>query len=211
MKNQRRRGLEWGGVLRMDDEETPVYGAHSLRHTFATMAAMAMAMAGVKPAYLALMLGDNITTIQKYYVHVGFGMALADGFETIPKMIEAKSVEDPARAQTPPPCRADDLPLSAVRQVLVLIKQGQARHCHRQAAAEATGHPVTKNRRFSGDERLRIMEEARQPKASVTETCRRHRIAHRGSPQLRENVEEHGVPSPAPSNCRNSRGPASLH
>jgi hypothetical protein len=97
-----------------------VYGAHSLRHTFATMAAMA----GVKPAYLALMLGDNITTIQKYYVHVGFGMTLADGFETIPKMIEAKSIEDPARVQLHH--LADDLPLSAVRQVLALIKRGQA-------------------------------------------------------------------------------------
>ena len=97
-----------------------VYGAHSLRHTFATMAAMA----GVKPAYLALMLGDNITTIQKYYVHVGFGMTLADGFETIPKMIEAKSVEDPVRVQLHQ--LADDLPLSAVRQVLAFIKRGQA-------------------------------------------------------------------------------------
>lgn len=93
-----------------------VYGAHSLRHTFATMAALA----GVKAAYLALMLGDNITTVQKYYVHVGFSMALVEGFDTIPKMIEAKSTEDPDRAQLHR--LADELPLATVRELLAMLK-----------------------------------------------------------------------------------------
>ena len=51
-------------------------------------------------------------------------MTLADGFDTIPKRIEAKSIEDSARAQLHH--LADDLPLSAVRQVLAFIKRGQA-------------------------------------------------------------------------------------
>jgi hypothetical protein len=31
---------------------------------------------GTGPAHSTLMLGDNLTTVQKYYVHVGFGMVL---------------------------------------------------------------------------------------------------------------------------------------
>ncbi len=95
-----------------------VYGAHSLRHTFATMAAMA----GVKAAYLALMLGDNITTVQRYYVHVGFGMALARGFESIPKMIGAKSAENPARAKLHQ--LADELPIAAIQRILAALQAG---------------------------------------------------------------------------------------
>ena len=98
-------------------------------------------MAGVKPAYLALMLGDNITTIQKYYVHVGFGMTLADGFETIPKMIEAKSIEDPARAQlhrlaAPTTCLCPQCGRC-------LRSSSKGRHCRRQTTVEAPGRPVT--------------------------------------------------------------------
>ncbi|MDX9981594.1 MAG: hypothetical protein RBU25_16345, partial [Lentisphaeria bacterium] len=93
-----------------------VYGAHSLRHTFATMAAMT----GVKAAYLALMLGDNITTVQRYYVHVGFGMALAHGFETIPKMIEAKATTNPEREELHR--LADELPIARVRDVLAMLE-----------------------------------------------------------------------------------------
>jgi transposase len=44
--------------------------------------------------------------------------------------------------------------------------------------------------RFSADEKLRILEEARQPGASVSETCRRHGIAasvfYRWEAQMRE-------------------------
>jgi site-specific recombinase XerD len=91
------------------------YGAHSLRHTFASMAAMA----GAKPAYLAAMLGDNITTVQKYYVQVGFAVALVDGFADVPKMIEAKAVEDPERARLHR--LTDELPLEKVREVLAML------------------------------------------------------------------------------------------
>jgi integrase len=90
------------------------YGAHSLRHTFATMAAMA----GAKPAYLARMLGDNITTVQKYYVHVGFGMELLPGFSGIPKMIEAKAATDPEREQLHR--LADALPIESIRELLAM-------------------------------------------------------------------------------------------
>jgi len=45
-------------------------------------------------------------------------------------------------------------------------------------------------RRFTADEKLRVLEEARQPGASVSETCRRHGIAasvfYRWEAQMRE-------------------------
>ncbi len=94
------------------------YGAHSLRHTFATMAAMA----GAKPAYLARMLGDNITTVQRYYVHVGFGMKLLEGFDNVPKMIEAKATTAPERDQLHR--LADELPIEAIRDLLQAVGKG---------------------------------------------------------------------------------------
>ena len=42
------------------------YGFHSLRHSFASIAAAK----GVPISLLADILGDNITTLQKYYIHV---------------------------------------------------------------------------------------------------------------------------------------------
>lgn len=93
------------------------YGVHSLRHTFATMAAMA----GAKPAYLARMLGDNITTVQQYYVHVGFGMKLLDGFDSVPKMIEAKASTDPEREQLRR--LADEAPIDTIRALLKTARQ----------------------------------------------------------------------------------------
>jgi integrase len=91
------------------------YGMHSLRHTFGTN----IAAAGVPVAYLSSMMGDNITTVQKYYTHVGFAMELVAGFGTITNMIEAKQGADPERAQLHR--LADELPLSAVREVLAFI------------------------------------------------------------------------------------------
>jgi transposase-like protein len=49
---------------------------------------------------------------------------------------------------------------------------------------------MASKQRFSADEKLRIVEEARQPGASVSETCRRHGIAasvfYRWEAQMRE-------------------------
>jgi integrase len=95
------------------------YGMHSLRHTFGTN----IAAAGVPVAYLSSMMGDNITTVQKYYTHVGFAMELVEGFGTITNMIEAKQGADPERAKLHR--LADELPLSAVREVLALITGGE--------------------------------------------------------------------------------------
>ena len=89
-------------------------GAHSLRHTFATEAARA----GVPPAYLSLMTGDTLQTLQRFYVKVGYAQAPVPGFETIPKMIEAKTAEDPDRAQLHR--LADELPVVQIKKLLAL-------------------------------------------------------------------------------------------
>lgn len=91
------------------------YGMHSLRHTFGTN----IAAAGAPVPYLSSMMGDNITTVQKYYTHVGFAMELVEGFGTITSMIEAKQGADPDRARLHR--LADELPLSAVQRVLRFI------------------------------------------------------------------------------------------
>ena len=53
---------------------------------------------------------------------------------------------------------------------------------------------MTKKRRLNCDEKLRIVEEARQPGASVSETCRRHGIAasvfYRWEAQMREGARK---------------------
>jgi len=90
------------------------YGLHSLRHTFACMAAMA----GAAPAYLAAMLGDNIATVDRYYVRVGLGAELVEGFAGLPKMIEAKAVNDPDRAALHR--LADEADLATIRRLLKL-------------------------------------------------------------------------------------------
>ena len=108
-------GKEHNGGTGQRKVQRAAYGAHSLRHTFASMAAMA----GAKPAYLAAMLGDNITTVQKYYVQVGLAVTLVDGFADVPKMIEARAIQDPDRAQLHR--LADELPIEAVRELLAMF------------------------------------------------------------------------------------------
>ena len=43
-----------------------IYGFHSFRHSFASFAARS----GIPIGVLADILGDNITTLQKYYIHI---------------------------------------------------------------------------------------------------------------------------------------------
>ena len=88
------------------------YGFHSLRHTFSTECAHA----GVSVAYLSLMAGDAIKTLEKYYLHIGLATELVSGFETMPKMIEAKATTDPERAQLHR--LAEELSIEAVRVLL---------------------------------------------------------------------------------------------
>lgn len=92
-----------------------LYGAHSLRHTFATEAARA----GVPPAYLTLMTGDTLQTLQRFYVKVGYAQTPVPGFETIPKMIEAKAATNPEREELHR--LADELPIARVREVLAML------------------------------------------------------------------------------------------
>lgn len=53
---------------------------------------------------------------------------------------------------------------------------------------------MTAKQRFSADEKLRILEEARQPGAGVSEACRRHGIAtsvfYRWEAQMREGARK---------------------
>jgi integrase len=97
------------------------YGVHSLRHTFATEAARA----GAPPAYLSLMTGDTLQTLQRFYVKVGYAQQPVPGFESIPHMIEGKQQAEPTepeRAQLRQ--LADALPIEAVRQILASIGKG---------------------------------------------------------------------------------------
>lgn len=72
------------------------YGAHSLRHSFATYAAAA----GVEPQKLAAMLGDSIATCNKFYIaaDVATSKTIPAGFESV-KRITTGQLADPDRAE----------------------------------------------------------------------------------------------------------------
>lgn len=110
-------GRELNGGTGQRKVQRSAYGAHSLRHTFASQAAMA----GAKPAYLAAMLGDNLTTVEKYYVRVGYQETLLAGFGDVPKLIEAKATTDPERAALHK--MVDELPLAEVRRLLAQARK----------------------------------------------------------------------------------------
>jgi site-specific recombinase XerD len=96
------------------------YGAHSLRHTFATEAARA----GVPPAYLSLMTGDTLQTLQRFYVKVGYAQAPVSGFESIPGMIEGKEETKPIEPEREQLRKlVDALPIEAVKELLASIQK----------------------------------------------------------------------------------------
>jgi integrase len=74
-----------------------LYGAHSLRHTFATEAAKA----GVKSIHLSRMLGDTIRTIDKFYVDADLTKKPVPGFaETLTEPKQKQIAEsEPERQQ----------------------------------------------------------------------------------------------------------------
>ncbi len=92
------------------------YGAHSLRATFATQAAMA----GCKSVWLARMLGDSIQTTDQYYIRAGLGDTLITGFDQLPKLTsgpgESPQTKDPERERLHE--LVDSLPIGEVRDML---------------------------------------------------------------------------------------------
>ncbi len=95
------------------------YGVHSLRHTFATEAARA----GASPAYLSLMTGDTLQTLEKFYVKLTYRQRAVHGFETLPRLLEAEpATTDPERDQLHR--LADELPLEAIRDLLQAVGKG---------------------------------------------------------------------------------------
>lgn len=90
------------------------YGLHSLRTTFATQAAAA----GVKPAHLALMLGDRMSTVDKFYVKVGLGQDAVTGFRELPAMTGGTAEPDRRRLHE----LVDALPLAKVRELLQAVE-----------------------------------------------------------------------------------------
>jgi len=65
------------------------YSFHSFRHTFASFAASA----GVPIAVLAAILGDNITTLQKYYVKIS-DASKTKAIQSLPSMIAGSDSEE---------------------------------------------------------------------------------------------------------------------
>lgn len=90
-----------------------LYGVHSLRHTFASEAAKA----GISPAYLSMMTGDSITTLQRFYVKVGYQQAPIVGFSGISGLIEApETTLEPERLQLIE--LAKTLPIEDVKSII---------------------------------------------------------------------------------------------
>lgn len=92
--------------------ERSLYGAHSLRHTFCTEAARA----GALPAYLSMMTGDTLQTLQRYYVKVGYQQKPIAGFEQLPRLIGGEASAEPERQELRR--LADTLPLDEIRRLL---------------------------------------------------------------------------------------------
>lgn len=102
-----------------------LYGFHSFRHFFASTCADA----GVPVATLAEILGDNISTLNKYYIHAQEGsrkkMISALGNGVGEKIINSNPVPlpslEPARQQLIE--LAKEMPIDIVELILAQIKQ----------------------------------------------------------------------------------------
>lgn len=94
------------------------YGIHSLRTTFATQAAMA----GAKSLWLSKMLGDSLSTVDKYYLQAGYGDTLLAGFNDLPQLTDGtgKKLTDGDKLRAEAHDLIDSLP---IKKVKVLIKQ----------------------------------------------------------------------------------------
>jgi hypothetical protein len=96
------------------------YGIHSLRHTFATEAARA----GAPVAYLSLMTGDTLQTLQRFYIQVGYGQEPVQGFGALIGMIDTRQSSHPDRQRLAQ--LAEELPLATVQEILAQLRSGQS-------------------------------------------------------------------------------------
>ncbi|WP_309382057.1 tyrosine-type recombinase/integrase [Cerasicoccus frondis] len=87
-----------------------LYGFHSLRHTFASESAKA----DVPVAYLQLMTGDTIQTLQKYYVKVGLQEIAAPGFEALKELVTGRQEGDRSELKR----LAEVLSLESVKELI---------------------------------------------------------------------------------------------
>jgi integrase len=89
------------------------YGVHSLRTTFATQAAMS----GCKPVWLARMMGDSLSTVDKYYIQAGLHDTTVFGFDHLPMLTDGgNQTTDPEREQLHQ--LVESLPIKAIRALL---------------------------------------------------------------------------------------------
>jgi integrase len=104
------------GVQSQRLRDRSLYGVHSLRKTFATEAARA----GAQPAYLSMMTGDTLQTLQRYYVKVGYQQDPVSGFEELPRLIGGNRSGEPEREELRR--LAEELPLERVRELVRLAQ-----------------------------------------------------------------------------------------
>mgnify|MGYP006076821679 CR=1 FL=1 len=92
-----------------------LFGFHSLRHSFATEAARA----GVKSAYLQLITGDTLQTLEKYYVHIAkVGVSPSPEFELLARLVSPDGNKNPKREELKR--LAEDLPIRQVEELIAL-------------------------------------------------------------------------------------------
>lgn len=89
------------------------YGFHSLRHTFCTEAARA----GVPATLLAAMAGDNITTVEKFYVKLDLTARPIEQVSSIARTINLVTRSNETEREKLKQL-ADNLPLDDVRAIL---------------------------------------------------------------------------------------------
>ena len=96
------------------------YGVHSLRATFATQAAMA----GAKSLWLSKMLGDSLSTVDKYYLQAGYGDTLLAGFEHLPTLTAGtRKLADGDAVRKQAHDLIDALPVESVEKLLATARK----------------------------------------------------------------------------------------